>query len=114
MRDNNKYEVGVTPDDNNDMRLPNSVQPEPVMGATDSNFGQAGSLDVVDTIVVGKTHIGEDYVPVPRKTASVTGPMGVVETTYDHSNLSAKYKYPNVSQDIPPAGKPVVQYNDHS
>ena len=55
-----------------------------------------------DPVQGGCATIGGDYVPVPMKTASVTGPTGEVETTYDHANLSAKYKYPNVSQSTVP------------
>ena len=56
-------------------------------------------MDVKKPIQVGEAHIGGDYVPTPIKTASVTGPTGVVETTASTENLSAKYKYPRISQD---------------
>ena len=111
--ENNKREVGVTPDDNNNTRLPGSVQPEAQRG--DSSYHHLDMikptpLDAGDTGgVVGKPTIGGDYVPVPMKSASVTGPTGEVETTYDHANLSAKYKYPNVHQDVPTKGN-----SDHS
>lgn len=111
----NTYEVGFKKDDGNDTRLPRSVQPEPTMGATSSDFIKSTPLDVADTAgVIGVPHIGGDYAPVPVKSASVTGPTGEVETTYDHANLSAKYKYPNVRQSYPPKGGPDVSFNDHS
>lgn len=114
MNDNNKYEVGVTSDDNNDTRLPGSVQPAPTMSPS-SNFAQPGMLDAADTGgVIGLPKVGGDYVPAPYKTASVTGPTGEVETTYNHENLSAKYKYPNVHQDVPELGKPSTTYSDHT
>ena|ERR1035437_85687 len=97
----------------NSIRMNGSVQPEPTIGATNSDFGKSTPLDAGDTCgAVGKPTIGGDYVATPQKNASVTGPTGVAETTYDHANLSAKYKYPNVSQDIPDKGR--NQYNDHS
>ncbi len=109
----NTYEVGVTPDDNNNIRLPGSVQPEPTMGATSSDFGKSTPLDGKNTAgVIGTPSIGGDYVPTPMKSASVTGPTGLVETTYNHENLAAKYKYPRVSQDVPEKGR--NQFSDHS
>lgn len=99
-------EVGCIDDDGNNIRLPSSVQPEPTMGNS-SDYAKSTALDVGDTAgIIGKPKIGDDYVPPPMKSASVTGPKGEVETTYNHENLSAKYKYPNVSQDVPPLGKP--------
>lgn len=64
-----------------------------------SNFIKETPLDAKSPVEMSKAKIGGDYVPVPVKSASVTGPTGVVETTYDHTNLSAKFKYPQISQD---------------
>lgn len=115
----NTYEVGVTPDDNNDRRLPGSVQPEPQRG--DSSYhhlemAKAGPLDTADTGgVVGMPSVGADYAMGGiMKSASTAGPTGVVETTASEENRAAKYKYPTVSQDIPPLGNPKTQYSDHS
>ena len=119
--ENNKREVGVTPDDNNNRRLPNSVNGEPVRG--DSAYGQGKwdtikptALDAGDTGgVVGMPTQSDNFgMTNITKTASVTGPTGMVETTYDHANLSAKYKYPNVHQDVPSKGSPDTQFNDYS
>ena len=118
----NKSEVGITTDDNNDIRLPGSVQPEPTRGAGEYNFIKPHGLDAADTGgVVGQTTYDstgmsqKGYLkPSLNGNIDISGPHGEVETTYDHANLSAKYKYPNVHQDIPPKGLPSVQYNDHS
>lgn len=103
----------------NDIRLAGSVQPEAQRGDSayhHLNMIQSTPLDAMDTAgVVGIPTIAEDSTMTGiTKSASVTGPTGEVETTYDHANLSAKYKYPNVTQDVPSLGKPNVQYNDHS
>lgn len=110
----NTYEVGFIPDDGNDSRLPGSVQPAPTMNPS-SDYAQPGPLDVADTGgVIGVPTVGGDYVPVPIKTASVTGPTGLVGTTASNENLSKKFKYPQVHQDVPPKGGPDVAFNDHS
>ena len=101
----NTKEVGFTPDDNNDCYLPGSVQHEANRG--DSAYGtneyaKNTPLDAKCPMQGGCAKIGGDYVATPKKTADVTGAHGVVETTYDHANLSAKYKYPQVSQDTVP------------
>lgn len=121
----NTYEVGSTPDDNNDRRLPGSVQPEPQRG--DSSYhhlemAKAGPLDTADTGgVVGQptydsSGMGQEGYLKPNQNANVNikGPNGVVETTYSHENLSKKYKYPQIHQDIPPKGNPKTQYSDHT
>jgi len=72
-------------------------------GAENANPAKPTPLDANDPIQGGCPTIGGDYVSVPLKTASVTGPKGVVETTYNHENLSRKYKYPQVSQDTVPS-----------
>lgn len=122
----NKKEVGCTPDDNNDRRLPGSVQPEAKRG--DSAYGpgkynmaKPTSLDAADTGgVVGMptmdSGMGQEGHMMPHQNAnvSVSGPKGVVETTYNHENLSKKYKYPQVHQDVPPLGNPSTTYSDHS
>ncbi len=69
------------------------------------NMAVPGMLDAKSPVQGGAAHIGGDYVPVPMKSASVTGPTGLVETTYSHENLSAKYKYPRVSEDQPSQDK---------
>jgi hypothetical protein len=111
---NNKAEVGFTPDDNNNIRLSGSVNLESSFSPS-SDFAKNTPLDTGDTCgVIGQPFIGGDYVPTPIKSASVTGPTGLVETTASTENLAAKYKYPNISQDIPEKGRPGVQYNDHT
>lgn len=66
-----------------------------------SNFAGSPALDVKPTIQIGSAHIGGDYVATPMKTASVTGPTGMFAETYDQTNLSAKFKYPRVTEDVP-------------
>lgn len=60
------------------------------------------ALDAKDPVAGGCAYIGGDYVATPMKSASVTGPTGLVETTASNENLSAKYKYPQKSQDTVP------------
>ena len=127
MNDNNKYEVGFTPDDNNDIRLPGSVQPEPQRG--DSAYhhlemAKVGSpLATADTAgVVGQPTWDGGYgmeghlapslnsnVDVHNSDTSLMAPVGDSET-----NLSRKYKYPNVKQSIDPLDNPKVTFNDHT
>ncbi len=73
----------------------------------DSDFAKAPVLQTKTTGgVVGQPSVGGDYAFVGiQKTASVDGPHGEVETTYDHANLSKKFKYPQVSQDVPAKGE---------
>lgn len=125
---NNTYEVGVTPDDNNDIRLPGTCNPEPQRG--DSAYGPGKwktiyptNLDVADTAgIVGIPTMQDNFgmegtlapslnanVDVHNSDTTLMAPVGDSET-----NLSRKYKYPNVHQDIPPKGQPSVQYNDHT
>ncbi len=83
----------------------NKVVGDPVRGDSayhHLDMAQPGNLDANDPVQGGCAHIGGDYVPEPLKTASVTGPTGLVETTYNHENLSKKYKYPQISQDTVP------------
>lgn len=112
---NNNKEVGCEQDDSNRTRLPGTVNPEPTMG-NNSDYAKNTPLKTMDTAeIVGQPRIGGDYAMNGiMKTASVTGPTGVVETYASNENLSAKYKYPNVHQDIPAKGRPETQYNDHS
>jgi hypothetical protein len=119
----NTYEVGCTPDDNNDRRLPGSVNPEPMMGAGAYNFAKPTPLDAADTAgVVGQPYINNGFgmedsmapslnanVDTRNSDTSLMAPVGDSEM-----NLSAKYKYPNVSQDIPAKGNPKTQYSDHT
>lgn len=122
----NTYEVGCTPDDNNDRRLPGSVNPEPQRG--DSAYGlgkwamaKPTPLDTKKTAgVVGQPtmqdNFGMEGTLAPSLSANVdtnnsdttlmapVGDSGV--------NLSKKFKYPNVSQDVPEKGR--NQYSDHS
>ncbi len=115
MSNKNKYEVGCVDDDTNDIRLPGSVQPEPkrgnyAYGAENANPAKPTPLDTMNTAgVIGQPHIGGDYVPTPQKTASVTGPTGLVETWASNENLSKKYTYPQTSQDIPSLDNPRTQ-----
>lgn len=61
--------------------------------------------------VIGTPSIGGDYAMGGiMKSASVTGPTGLVETTASNENLAAKYKYPNVSQDVSPLGQISSKY----
>jgi len=125
---NNTKEVGFTPDDNNDRRLPGSVQPEPQRG--DSAYHHPnmiryhGSMDTADTAgVVGQptfdySGMGQEGYMHPNQNSNVDmknsdtslmAPVGDSET-----NLSKKYKYPQVHQDIPAKGQPSTQYSDHT
>lgn len=78
----------------------NSCVGTPTMGQS-SDYAKPGMLDAKSPVVGGSAHIGGDYVPVPMKSASVTGPTGLVETTASNENLSAKFKYPHVTDDQP-------------
>lgn len=107
--------------DNGPQRLPQSVVGEAQRGDSAygpgaNNFAKPGMLDVGDTGgIVGKPSVGGDYAfGGITKSASVAGPIGEVETTYNHENLSAKYKYPNVHQDVPTLGKPATTFSDHT
>jgi len=71
-------------------------------GAENANPAKPTPLMANEPVQGGCAYIGGDYVPTPMKSASVTGPTGVVETTASPENLSAKYKYPRVSQDTVP------------
>lgn len=125
--DNNKKEVGFTPDDNNDIRLPQSVQPEPMRGDAEYGtykFGKAHPMDTADTAgVVGQPTqmidgMGlEGYetlntnanVDTKNSDTTLNPPVGD-----SNVNLSAKYKYPNVHQDVNALDNPKVTFNDHS
>lgn len=121
---NNKYEVGMTPDDNNNRRLPGSVNPQPTMVGYPSNYAKQTSVDVADTGgVVGmptfdSSGMGQEGYMYPNQNSRVDvhnsdttlmAPVGDSEM-----NLSKKYKYPQVSQDIPAKGNPKTQYSDHN
>ncbi len=112
---NNKYEVGdehVENYDNADY-LNGSVQHPAMMGAINSDFIKSTPLDTKTSAgMVGSPSIGTGYIPTPPMSASVTGPTGLVETTYNHENLSKKYKNPQVKQDVPELAR--NQYSDHS
>lgn len=119
--DNNKYEVGITPDDNNNIRLPGSVQPEAIMGAGPYNFAQPGPLDAADTGgVVGMPTVNSGFGMEGNDSPSLNSNVDVhnsdtsLNTTASEKNLSAQYKYPNVSQSYPMKGGPDTQFNDHS
>ena len=122
---NNTYEVGVTPDDNNNIRLPGTVNPEPVRG--DSAYGpgkfvmaKKTELDAKDTAgVVGKPYMDGDNMgmegnlrPSLNSNVDITNSDTTLMTTASTENLSAKYKYPNVSQDVPEKGR--RQFEDHT
>ncbi len=115
MTQPSKAEVGITPDDNNDQRLPGSVNPAPT-NSPSSDFAKAEPLYSQETTgVIGVPSIGGDYAMGGiQKTASVTGPTGLVETTASTENLSKKYKYPQVSQDIPKFGNPSNTFDDRN
>lgn len=99
--------------DNNDIRLGGSVNPEPTMGSYPTDYAQPGSLDTKTTGgVIGQPNIGGDYVPVPNKTADTTNSDTSLNITSSQENLSAKFKYPNVSQDVSDKGR--NQFEDHS
>jgi len=120
MKDNNKYEVGITPDDNNNIRLPGSVQPEPTRGSGDYMFAKQTNLDPKQTAGVvgtptfdgsGMGQAGYMY-PSLNSNVDVRNSDTTLMATASTENLSRKYKYPNVSQDVPAKGR--GQYNDHS
>lgn len=119
MNDNNKSEVGFTPDDNNNIRMPGSVNPEPTFGATPSNFAKPTNLDPKPTGgVVGVPTIGNGYGMDGSMSPSLNSNVDMknsdtsLNTTNSEANLSAKYKYPNVSQDYPEKGG--TQFADHT
>lgn len=125
--DNNKKEVGFTPDDNNNIRLPQSVQPEPMRGDAEYGtykYGKAHPMDTADTAgVVGQPTLSVEStglegnmgininanVDVHNSDTSLNPPVGD-----SNVNLSAKYKYPNVSQSANPLDKTNRTFNDHS
>lgn len=124
---NNKKEVGFTPDDNNDRRLPGSVNNEPTRGNAEYGtykYGKATSLDAGDTggvvgqptLTIDGTGLNGTYAPntnanvdVHNSDTTLMAPVGDSEV-----NLAAKYKYPNVKQDVPPLGRPSTTYSDHT
>lgn len=117
----NQSEVAYTPEDNNNIRLGGSVNPEPTMGATNSDFAKNTSLDAADTGgVVGIPTIDSGYgmdgsmAPSLNANVDMKNSDTTLMATASTENLSAKYKYPNVSQDVPPKGRPSVSFNDHS
>ncbi len=63
-------------------------------------------LDTKDTGgVVGQPNVGAGFMPSMNSNVDINGPKGEVETTYDHADLSKKYKYPQISQDVPEKGR---------
>jgi hypothetical protein len=73
-----------------------------------SDFIKNTPLGAKPTVQMGRPSIGTDYAfGGITKTASTTGPTGEVETTYNHANLSKKFKYPQVSQDTVPQDIPL-------
>lgn len=125
---NNEKEVGCTPDDNNNRRLPGSVNPEPQRG--DSAYGQGNwdmakptPLNTADTGgVVGmptmQNNFGMEGAMSPKLNANVdvhNSDTSLMATVGDsQQNLSKKYKYPQVHQDVPPLGRPSTTYSDHT
>ena len=59
-------------------------------------------MNVNSPIQGGPAKEGMGYIPNTNSNVSTSGPTGEVETTASQENLSAKYKYPNVSQDTVP------------
>lgn len=120
----NTYEVGFTPDDNNDRNLPGSVQHPAERGDSayhHLNMAVPGPLDAGDTGgVVGMPTVGSGYgmdgnmSPSLNSNVSVHNEGTTLNTTASEENLSKKYKYPQVHQDIPEKGNPSVQYSDHT
>lgn len=111
---NNTYEVGVTPDDNNNIRLPGTINPEPTRGAGEYNFAKSAPLDTkISAGVIGTPAIGLGYgMPSMNAGVDITNSDTSLNTTASTENESRKYKYPNVSQDVPEKGR--NQYQDHS
>ncbi len=67
-----------------------------------SDFAKETPLGANSPISGGTPGIGTSFIPKTNSNVSVSGPTGEVETTYNHENLSKKYKYPQVSQDTVP------------
>ncbi len=110
----NKVEVAYTPETNNNTRLGNSVNPEPTMGAGEYNFAKPTGLDVKGTAGnVGTPSMGEGYgMPAMNSNVDITNSDTTLNITNSEANLSKKYKYPQVSQDVPEKGR--NQFGDHS
>ena len=80
-----------------------------------NEYAKNTPLDVADTGgVVGMPSIGGDYAfnSLAKGAGDTSGAHGVVETTASQEKLSAKYKYPNVHQDVPEKGR--GQFEDHT
>lgn len=54
-------------------------------------------------VVVGDVELGR--IPMGVESSNTPAPDNKVDLTYNHESLSAKYCYPNVSQDIPEEGR---------
>ena len=68
-----------------------------------NDYAKSTLLDANSPIQGGAASIGlGNYADVPTTPSSTTGPKGEVETTASQENLSAKYKYPQKSQDTVP------------
>jgi len=86
----------------------NSLVGQPVMGVEaygSAEFAKPASLDAKSPVMGGSASVGGDYVPASLKTASTTNSDTSLNTTASNENLSAKYKYPQVSQDTVPQNK---------
>lgn len=124
MNDNNTKEVSDERVEsyNNDIRMKGSVQPEPMRGSGDYNFAKPHALDAADTggvvgvVTMSGSNMGMEgnYAPSLNSNVDVHNSDTSLNTTYSHVNESAKYKYPNVKQDIDPLDNPKVAFNDHS
>lgn len=80
-------------------------KPERTSGGMD--IIKSRKLDTKDTGgVIGQPTIADDGTTlIATKSAPTTNPDTDLNGTYDHANLSAKYKYPRVSEEIPDKGK---------
>lgn len=78
-----------------------------------TDYIKPGALDPKSTGgVVGQPHVGTDYAfGGITKSADTSGAHGVAETTASGENLSAKFKNPNVKQDVPEKGKNQFEFH---
>lgn len=123
MSDDNKYEVSDEEVErpSNDTRLGGTCNPEPIRSAGQYEFAKPTSLDAADTGgPVGKPTMGTDFgmegaqAPSLNPNVDVHNSDTTLMATASEENLSRKYKYPNVKQDIGPKGRPGVQFEDHT
>ncbi len=108
-------EVSYTPETNDNIRLGNTVNPEPTMGAGEYNFAKSTPLDAKTSAgVIGTPTIGEGYgMPAMNSNVDITNSDTTLNTTASNENLSKKFKYPQVSQTYPAKDGP-SQFTDHS